>query len=298
MFRAISTKHFKHVAIWGGGTMGSGIAQITGASGYPCTIVELTEDRIALSKKSITSSLTRIATKKYPTDAEASKKYVEDVLKFISFTTDEMAAAGKADCIIEAIVENMAVKKGLWAKLDKWAQKDCIFASNTSSLGISEQAAVTTRPDRFGGLHFFSPVAMMKLVEIINTDKTSSETSERLKEFATKIGKTAVFAKDTKGFIVNRLLIPQILEACRLVEAGVATIEDVDIAMKLGAGHPMGPFTLADSVGIDVIKFICDAWNAEEPENPLFVPSKMIDDKCKEGKLGRKTGEGFYKYGK
>lgn len=298
MFRACVSQQFKNVAVWGGGTMGGGIAQVTASHGINVTIVELTDERVAVSKKAIAGSLARVAKKQAGEDAEAQKKYVDEIMSRITFTTDEAAAAGKAECIIEAIVEKMDVKKDLWAKLDKLAPKECIFATNTSSLSVEGQAAATTRADRFGGLHFFSPVAMMKLVEVVKTDACSQDTADKLKDYATKIGKSAVFSADTKGFIVNRLLIPQMLEACRLVERGVASFEDVDVAMKLGAGHPMGPFTLADSVGIDVIKFVTDAWHQAEPENPLFTPVKMIDDKFNEGKLGRKTGEGFYKYTK
>lgn len=298
MFRACVSQRFKNVAVWGGGTMGGGIAQVTAAHGIDVSIVEVSDERVAVSKKAIIGSLTRVAKKQAGDDAEAQKKFVDDIMSRITFTTDEVAAAGKAECIIEAIVEKMDAKKDLWSKLDKIAPKECIFATNTSSLSVAGQAAATTRGDRFGGLHFFSPVAMMKLVEVVKTDATSQDTADKLKDYATKIGKSAVFSQDTKGFIVNRLLIPQMLEACRLVERGVASFEDVDVAMKLGAGHPMGPFTLADNVGIDVIKFVTDAWHQAEPENPLFVPVKMIDEKFAAGKLGRKTGEGFYKYTK
>ena len=294
--RRTSIAHFKQVAVWGGGLMGGGIAQITATAKIAVTVVEVSEDRCTASRKAITSSLLRVAKKKFETSEEEQKKYVQDILSFIVFTTDAQAAAGSADLIIEAIVENMSAKTALWKQLDVLANKNCIFASNTSSLSVSEQATVTTRVDRFGGLHFFSPVPMMKLVEVVGTDVTSASTITQLVDFSTKIGKTAVVAKDTKGFIVNRLLVPYMLEACRLVERGVASVEDVDTAMKLGAGHPMGPFALSDSVGIDVLKLISDAWFKLEPENLLFKPSKLIDEKYAQGKFGKKSGEGFYKY--
>lgn len=278
--------------------MGGGIAQVTAQAGIPVTVVEVSDDRCNAARKAIEGSLIRVAKKKYETDESKAKSYVSDILSVMTFTTDEALAASRSDLIVEAIVESMDAKTALWKKLDAVAPKECVFATNTSSLSVTEQAKVTTRGDRFGGLHFFSPVAMMKLVEVVKTDATSAETAEKLMDFSRKVGKTAVLAQDTKGFIVNRLLIPYMLEACRLVERGVASVEDVDIAMKLGAGHPMGPFTLSDSVGIDVLKLIADAWAKAEPENPLFRPSKLIDDKVAAGKLGRKTGEGFYNYKK
>lgn len=278
--------------------MGGGIAQVTATAGVPVSIVEVTDDRCNASKKAIAASISRLAKKKFEGDEAKIKAHVDEVLSNISFTTSVETAAGEADLIIEAIVENIDAKRELWKTVDPIAKKDCIFATNTSSLSVLDQASVTQRADRFGGLHFFSPVPMMKLVEVVKADTTSQETVDKLSGFCKKIGKTSVVTKDTKGFIVNRLLIPSMLEACRLVERGVATVEDTDVAMKLGAGHPMGPFTLADSVGIDVLKLITDAWHKEEPENPLFIPSKLIDEKVKEGKLGRKTGEGFYKYTK
>jgi 3-hydroxyacyl-CoA dehydrogenase len=289
---------FKHVAVWGGGTMGGGIAQVTATAGIAVTVVEMSEDRCTAARKIIEQSLTRVAKKKFAEDDAKAKASVDTTLSLITFTTDEKLAASRAELIVEAIVENIDAKNALWKKIDGFANKDCIFATNTSSLSVADQAKVTTRGDRFGGLHFFSPVPMMKLVEVVKTDDTSKETADKLYEYSQKIGKTPVFAHDTKGFIVNRLLIPYMLEACRLVERGVATPEDVDIAMKLGAGHPMGPFTLCDSVGIDVLKLISDSWSKAEPENPIFRPSKLIDEKVAAGKLGRKSGEGFYKYTK
>jgi len=291
-------QRFKHVAVWGGGTMGGGIAQVTAQAGIPVTVVDVSEARCGVARKNIENSLARVAKKQFESDPEKAKQYVANTMSLITFTTDEALAASRAELIVEAIVENMDAKHALWKKIDAVAPKETIFATNTSSLSVATQANATTRPDRFGGLHFFSPVAMMKLIEIVQADGTSPETTKKLYEFSKKIGKTPVVAKDTKGFIVNRLLIPYMLEACRLVERGVATVEDVDVAMKLGAGHPMGPFTLSDSIGIDVVKLICDAWRQAEPENPLFQPCKLIDEKVAAGKLGRKTGEGFYTYKK
>lgn len=298
MLRRSAANLFGSITVWGGGTMGGGIAQVAAQAGVPVTIVEVNDDRIGVSRKAITSSVARLAKKKFDGKEDEAKKYVDTTMSNITFTTDGPGAAAKSELIVEAIIEDFDAKTALWKKLDPIAPKNCVFATNTSSLSVAKQAAVTGRADRFGGLHFFSPVPMMKLVEVVQADTTSSETATALLEFSKKIGKSAVLTKDTEGFIVNRLLIPYLLEAARLVERGVATVEDVDVAMKLGAGHPMGPFTLSDSIGIDVVKFITDAWHVAEPKNPLFNPVKLIDDKVAQGKLGRKSGEGFYKYTK
>lgn len=296
MFRGTSVKAFKAVAVWGGGTMGAGIAQVTALAGIPVTVVDVSQERLDVSRKSVEASLIRVGKKQHPGDYGKVKTLVDETVSRLIFTTNEHLAASNADLIIEAIVENIDEKRALWKKVDVMAPKECVFCTNTSSLKVGDQTAVTGRPERFAGLHFFSPVPMMKLVEVIKTEKTSQETVDQLVEYVKKLGKQPVLAVDTKGFIVNRLLIPYQLEACRLVERGVASIEDVDTAMKLGCGHPMGPFTLADSIGIDVIKFVTDAWHKEEPENPLFTPSRLIEEKVAQKKLGRKTGEGFYKY--
>lgn len=296
MLRRSFASRFNKVAIWGGGTMGGGIAQVTATAGIQATVVEVTDERCNQSKKTITGSLARVAKKKFDGDEAKQADWVNGVLSKITFTTSVEAAASDADLIIEAIVEQLEAKRELWSKVDSIAKKECVFATNTSSLHVFEQAAVTKRADRFGGLHFFSPVPMMKLVEVVRSETTSEPTVQQLNDFVKRIGKTPVVTKDTKGFIVNRLLIPSMLEACRLVERGVATVQDTDIAMKLGAGHPMGPFELADSVGIDVLKLIVDAWHKNDPTNTLFLPSKLIDEKVAQGKLGRKSGEGFYKY--
>ncbi|EKF31525.1 short chain 3-hydroxyacyl-CoA dehydrogenase, putative [Trypanosoma cruzi marinkellei] len=296
MFRHTFRTFFNSVAVWGGGTMGSGIAQVNAQAGIPATVVEVSQERLKASRKSIESSLSRIGKKQYPGDDQKIKAFVDETVSRITFTTDERLAASNASLIVEAILEDIDAKKVLWKKVDGMAPKECVFCTNTSSLSVGEQAAVTGRPDRFAGLHFFSPVPMMKLVEVVKAAKTSQGTLDRILEYTKMLNKQPVMATDTKGFIVNRLLIPYELEACRLVESGGATVEDVDLAMKLGCGHPMGPFVLADSIGIDVLKLIADAWHKEEPENPLFKPSKLIDEKVAQGKLGRKTGEGFYKY--
>jgi len=188
----------------------------------------------------------------------------------------------------------LEAKHKLFALLDKVAPQHTIFTSNTSSLLIKEIASVTNRRDRFGGLHFFNPVEVMKLLEVITTDETSTATYDKINSFGRSIGKTCVTCKDSPGFIVNRLLIPYSTEAIKMLEEGVASAKDIDLAMKLGAGYPMGPFELADLVGLDVSANIRKGWHARDPTR--FHPSKIVDKLISEGKLGVKTGEGFYKY--
>lgn len=178
------------------------------------------------------------------------------------------------------------------------APEHTIFASNTSSLSIGEIASVTKRKDRFGGLHFFNPVPVMKLLEVIRTNDTSDETFKRIRHFGESVGKVCIDCRDTPGFVVNRLLLPYLGEAIRLLERGDASARDIDIAMKLGAGHPMGPIELSDYVGLDTTYNVLKGWHEKYPDNPLFAPLPSLEKLVKEGKLGVKTGEGFYKYTK
>jgi len=276
--------------------MGSGIAQITAASGVKVTLVDQSSELLAKAVTNIEKSLGQVARKQFPGDADKAKSFVQDSVKLIETTTDALQPVQHADLIIEAIVENLDTKQQLFRGLDKAAANHTIFASNTSSLFISQIADATKRKDRFGGLHFFSPVPMMKLVEVVRIDETSDATFDALFEFGKKVGKVPVACKDTPGFIVNRLLVPYIMEAVRMLERGDASAQDIDTAMKLGASYPMGPLELADFVGLDVCKSIIDGWNKNEPEQPLFKPSAMLNKLVGEGKLGRKTGAGFYDY--
>lgn len=227
---------------------------------------------------------------------QAGEEFIQKVLQNLSVSTDAGSVVQGSDLVLEAIVENLKIKQDLFGRLDKLAPAHTIFASNTSSLPISDIASSTNRLDRFGGLHFFNPVPVMKLVEVIGTSATSQETFDSLLNFSKVLGKTPVSCKDTPGFIVNRLLVPYMLEAIRLHERGHGSKEDIDIAMKLGAGYPMGPFELADYVGLDTTKFIIDGWSAMDPDNPLFAQSESLNKLVAEGKYGKKTGEGFYKY--
>ncbi|XP_078065312.1 hydroxyacyl-coenzyme A dehydrogenase, mitochondrial [Mustelus asterias] len=286
----------RHVTVIGGGLMGAGIAQVAAGVGHTVILVDQAEDILKKSLKKIGDSVGRISKKKFVDKPEAGAEFVQQTLQRISVSTDPASAVQSTDLVIEAIVENVNVKQELFKKLDAVAPEKAIFVSNTSSLPITEIAKATTREDRFGGLHFFNPVPMMKLVEVVQTPKTSQQTFEVLMNFSKALGKKPVACKDTPGFIVNRLLVPYLMEAVRLHERGHGSKEDIDVAMKLGAGYPMGPFELLDYVGLDTSKFIIEGWHEMDPSNPLFNPSALLNKLVDEGKLGKKTGEGFYKY--
>lgn len=278
--------------------MGSGIAQVAAQAGQQVTIVDQKQEFLDKSVKGITTSLNRVVKKKFADDPKAGEDFVKKTLGLIKTSVSAEEAVKETDLVIEAIVENIDIKQKLFASLDAAAPPNVIFASNTSSLSITEIASATKRQDRFGGLHFFNPVPMMKLLEVIRCNLTSDETNQKITDWGKSIGKTTIACKDTPGFVVNRLLVPTMMEAVRMMERGDASARDIDIGMKLGAGHPMGPFELADYVGLDVTKFIIDGWHKKFPDNPLFKPSPLLDKLISENKLGIKTGEGFYKYDK
>jgi len=294
----MTTQAIGKITVIGGGLMGSGIAQVAAQTSHKVTLVDVSDSLLEKSKAGITKSLQRVVKKKYAADPAAGESYLTSTLDNLSFSTKATDAVVDTDLVIEAIVENLEVKKKLFAELDTVAPVHTIFASNTSSLPIKDIAVSTNRLDRFGGLHFFNPVPVMKLVEVVRIPETSDETNEKLREFSKNLGKVSVQAKDTAGFIVNRLLVPYIMESVRMIERGDATAEDVDIAMKLGAGYPMGPVQLADYVGLDTCKFIMDGWSELFPDNPLFAQSELLNKLVAEGKFGMKSGEGFYKYNK
>ncbi|XP_067138419.1 hydroxyacyl-coenzyme A dehydrogenase, mitochondrial-like [Centruroides vittatus] len=288
----------KNIVVIGGGLMGSGIAQVAAQTGHEVILVDVSDEILKKSETNMKKSLERIAKKKFADDAQAGQKFVTDTLKHLKTMTNPNEAVKTADLVIEAIVENLDIKQKLFEGLDINAPQSTIFASNTSSLPIGEIAKATQRKDRFGGLHFFNPVPVMKLLEVVRIPETSDETYNKMMEFGKNMGKATVSCKDTPGFIVNRLLIPYMLEAIRMLERGDASAKDIDTAMKLGAGYPMGPFELSDYVGLDTQKFILDGWMKKFPDNPLFKPIPMLDKLVSDGKLGMKTGEGFYKYDK
>ncbi|XP_006629879.1 hydroxyacyl-coenzyme A dehydrogenase, mitochondrial [Lepisosteus oculatus] len=293
---AVRSGVIKHVTIIGGGLMGAGIAQVAASTGHSVVLVDQSEDILKKSTKGIEDSLKRIAKKKFADKPEAGAEFIQKVLKNVTTSSDAASVIHSTDLVLEAIVENLKIKQDLFSGLDKFAPDHTIFASNTSSLPITDIANSTSRQDRFGGLHFFNPVPLMKLVEVIRTPMTNQKTFDALLEFSKALGKHPVSCKDTPGFIVNRLLVPYMMEAIRLHEKGHGSKEDIDVAMKLGAGYPMGPFELLDYVGLDTSKFIIDGWHERDPDNPLFAPSPMLNQLVEQGKLGKKTGEGFYKY--
>jgi len=287
-----------HVTVVGAGLMGSGIAQVAAQTGHNVTLVELDASLIDKAKKSIEKNLERVARKQFKDDKAKISAFVSESLARINGSTDVKETVKNTDLVIEAIVENLEVKQKFFSSIDGVAKASTIFASNTSSIPITEIAKSTNRRDRFLGLHFFNPVPVMKLLEVIRTADTSDETFKIAMEFGKNLGKTCVTCKDTPGFIVNRLLVPYMSEAIRMLERGDASAEDIDIAMKLGAGYPMGPFELSDYVGLDTSKSVRETYARYYPDNPLFKPIPLADKLVAEGKLGMKTGEGFYKYKK
>ncbi|XP_055536746.1 hydroxyacyl-coenzyme A dehydrogenase, mitochondrial-like [Wyeomyia smithii] len=287
-----------NVVVIGGGLMGSGIAQVAAATGHNVTLVEVSDQLVNKAVAGIKKSLERVAKKQYKDDASKGQEYIEGTLSKLKGSSKLEESIENTDLVIEAIVEKINIKHELFGKIDSIAPKSAIFASNTSSLSIGEIGSITKREDRFGGLHFFNPVPMMKLLEVIRTDKTSEETYQQLMEFGKRMGKTCITCKDTPGFVVNRLLVPYMAEAVRLLERGDASARDIDTAMKLGAGYPMGPLELSDYVGLDTTNNILQGWHKQFPDNPLFTPPKILEKLIAEGKFGIKTGEGFYSYKK
>ncbi|KAG5869218.1 hypothetical protein JTB14_023525 [Gonioctena quinquepunctata] len=288
----------KHVTVIGGGLMGSGIAQVAAQSGSNVVLVDLSSDILKKSEASIATNLGRVAKKLYKDDGAAAKKFLDESSSRLKYSSDLTTDIEKTDLVVEAIVENLELKHKLFKSLDDAAPEKTIFASNTSSLSIAEIASVTKRLDRFGGLHFFNPVPIMKLLEVVRIPETTEETYQAMMAWGKAIGKTCITCKDTPGFVVNRLLVPYITEAVRMLERGDASAQDIDTAMKLGAGYPMGPIELADYTGLDTGHFILEGWHKKYPDNPLFKPTEIQGKLVREGKLGRKTGEGFYKYTK
>jgi len=286
------------VCVIGSGLMGSGIAQVAAQAGQQVIVVDVNEEVLNKAQSAIKGSLQRVAKKMFKDDSVAAADFVNSTLSRLSVTTDAEKAAATSDLVVEAIVEKLAIKQKLFTALDAAAPAHTIFASNTSSLPIADIAEPTSRKDRFAGLHFFNPVPVMKLLEVIRIPETSDETYNKVMEWGKSVGKTTVTCKDTPGFIVNRLLVPYMMEAARLLERGDASARDIDTAMKLGAGYPMGPFELMDYVGLDTSKFIIEGWAQKYPENPLFAEVPTLNRLVAEGRLGIKSGEGFYKYGK
>jgi len=279
----------KTVGVLGCGLMGAGIAQVSAAAGYK-TIVREVDDAF------LQKGLGRI--KKFLDDGVAKGKGTaearDSTLANLSGATT-FDALNECDLIIEAIIESVEEKKQAYDALEKIVGPHTIFVSNTSSLCITELAAATKRPDRFGGLHFFNPVPLMKLVEVIRALTTSDETYQAVFAFAKSLGKEAITAPDRPGFIVNRLLVPYLLDAIRAYENGLGTLEDIDAGMKLGCGYPMGPFTLLDFVGLDTTYYIANIM-FDEFREPAYAAPPLLKRMVVAGRLGKKSGRGFYEY--
>jgi 3-hydroxybutyryl-CoA dehydrogenase len=277
------------VGVAGAGFMGSGIAESAARAGARVLVWEPSEAPLERSRAAISTSVGR-AVKGGKLDQEAA----DALLGRIEWTSDLDAFAG-APLVIEAIVEDERIKADLFGRLDSVLGPEAIIASNTSSIPVAQLAAATSRPDRVVGLHFFSPVPVMKLVEIVIALDTSDATVARAEAFAAQIGKTAVRTKDRSGFIVNMLLVPYLMAAVRMYEEGFASAEDIDAAMKLGAGHPMGPLTLVDFIGLDVLYAVCDSLY-EEFKRDEYAPPPLMKRMVAAGRIGRKSGRGFYDY--
>jgi 3-hydroxybutyryl-CoA dehydrogenase len=278
----------KKVGVLGCGLMGSGIAQVSAVAGYDVVVLEQEQKFLDKGFAGIEKSLAKLAEKGKLKDS------VETVRGRLKGTTDRNALAD-CDIIIEAIIENVEEKKKTFSALDGIVKKDTIFASNTSSISITEVAASTKRPDRFVGLHFFNPVPLMQLVEVARTIATDNGVFETACEFGKSLGKVPVRTSDKTGFIVNRLLVPYLLDAIRAYEEGVGSIPDIDNAMKLGCGYPMGPFTLLDFVGLDTTYYITHVMFDEFRERRFAAPA-LLKRLVMAGWYGRKTGKGFYDY--
>jgi len=279
----------KRVGVLGCGLMGSGIAQVAATAGYETIVRDVSKDILDRGRAGIEKSLGKFVEKGKLQAADR-----DEILRRVTFTT-AVPDLRKSDIIIEAITEDLALKNSLFLELDGLCGAGTIFASNTSSLTIAELAAATKRADRFVGLHFFNPVPLMPLVEVVRTVTTSEATFKRAFAFAASLRKEPVAAKDTSGFIVNLLLVPYLLDAIRAVERGVGSVPDIDKAMQLGCGYPMGPLTLLDMVGLDTTHHIAEIMFKEYRE-ARYAPPPLLKRMVLAGMHGRKSGKGFYDY--
>ncbi len=278
----------RKVGVLGCGLMGSGIAQVAAMAGFDVHVLEVDQKFLDKGFAGIEKSLAKFAEK------GTIKETPQAIRARLKGTTNMQDLAG-CDIVIEAVIENVAEKKKMYAALDGIVKKDAIFASNTSSISITELLTATKRPERFIGLHFFNPVPLMKLVEVVRTIATADDVFETAYEFGKKLGKVPVRTADKTGFIVNRLLVPYLLDAIRAYEEGVGSIEDIDQAMKLGCGYPMGPFTLLDFVGLDTTYYITHVMYDEFKER-RFASPPLLKRMVMAGWYGKKSGKGFYDY--
>jgi len=283
----------KKVGVLGCGLMGSGIAQVAATAGFDVVVLEQDQKFLDKGFAGIEKSLARLV-ERGPEKGGLTAEQKSQAQSRLKGTTNMQDLAG-CDIVIEAIIENVEEKRKTYAQLDAIVKKDAIFASNTSSISVTELMTATKRPERFIGLHFFNPVPMMKMVEVVKTIATASEVYDTAYEFAVKLGKVPVRTSDKTGFIVNRLLVPYLLDAIRAYEEGVGSITDIDEAMKLGCGYPMGPFTLLDFVGLDTTYYITHVM-FDEFKEPRFASPPLLRRLVLAGWYGRKSGKGFYDY--
>jgi 3-hydroxybutyryl-CoA dehydrogenase len=281
----------RQVGVVGCGQMGGGIAQVSARSGYPVLVSEINEELLNKGLARINASLSKAVEREKitPEDKEATMSRIRGTTSIKDF--------GNCDLVIEAAIENLELKKKIFAELDSACPEHTILATNTSCLSIIEMAMATRRPGKVLGLHFFNPPPLMKLLEAVRTVATSEETLETGRKFGQSLGKTVITAPDSPGFIVNRLMVPQVLNAIRMLEAGVATREDIDNGMMLGLNHPIGPLALADLIGLDTMYFVASAMY-DKFKDPQFASPVLLEKMVTAGWLGRKTGKGFYDYKK
>ncbi|HEX5533025.1 MAG TPA: 3-hydroxyacyl-CoA dehydrogenase family protein [Actinomycetales bacterium] len=278
------------VAVIGAGLMGSGIAQVAAQAGWDVVLRDVSDDATARGRETVAKSLARFVAKGTTTQDDA-----DAALERISLTTD-LGAASEADVVVEAVFERLDVKTEVFAELDRIARPDAVLATNTSAIPITRIAAATQRPESVVGTHFFSPVPMMQLCELVRGYKTSDDTLARARQFAEAVGKTCIVVnRDVAGFVTTRLIAALVVEAVKLVESGVATAEDIDTACKLGFGHAMGPLATTDLTGVDILRNATENIYAET-RDPKFAPPELLARMVTAGDLGRKTGQGFYSY--
>ncbi|CAI4223523.1 unnamed protein product [Auanema sp. JU1783] len=291
-----STASLNHIAILGYGLMGSGIAQICLQNGYKVSIYGRNPKRLVECSERIRWGLVKHASKANKLDKEEVNSVVDQQMSCLSYNTVISKVVQNADMVIEAVAEDLQLKRKIFEEVQEYCPSNALLITNTSSIRLMDIVECIENPAHFAGLHFFNPVPLIKLVEVVSTSLTSDETKQVLIEFCRTIDKTSIACKDTPGFIVNRLLIPYLIESIRMVERGDATMEDIDAGMRCGTNYPMGPLELCDYVGLDTLQNVMKVWRESMPNDSRFEPCALLDSLVEQGKLGRKTKQGFYSY--